>query len=69
MRLGGRLLSGVKRTSRSTQKVPYRFGHCSGIAERSPADLALFVEPPELFLPLFASDKVAVDANRPFPRG
>jgi hypothetical protein len=44
-----------KRTSRSTQKVRYRPGHSSGVAERTPADLALFIEPPELFLPLFAA--------------
>ena len=45
-----------KRTSRSAQKVPHCPGHSSGVAERTLADLTLFVEPLELFLPLFAAD-------------
>jgi hypothetical protein len=36
-------------------KSPLLIGHSSGIVERTLADLALFVEPPELFLPLFAA--------------
>jgi hypothetical protein len=48
---------------------PHCPGHSSGVARRTPADLPLFVEPLELFLHLFAAVQVALDANRPFPRG
>ena len=44
-----------KRTSRSAQKAPHCPDHSSGVAEGTLADLALFVEPPELFLPFFAA--------------
>ena len=48
-----------KRPSRNTQKVPHCPGHSSGVAERMPTDLPPFVEPLELFLPLFvAADSI-----------